>query len=106
MRGSSEQMFDEIALFFLGRALARLHANDAFAAAPLCTKRTNGGALNKTAVRDVDDATLIGNEVLHIDLRLIRNDFRQARRTVFVANLAQFLFDDGEDALLFGENIA
>ena len=105
MRGGSEKVLDEIAFLLLGGALARLHADHALAAAPLRAKRAHGRALNKAAVRDADDATLIDDEVFDVDLRFVRNNFRQARRTVFVADFAQFFFDDGEDALLFGKNV-
>ena len=36
----------------------------------------------------------------------VGSNFRQARGAVLVADFAQFFFDDGEDALLFGENVA
>src|SRR6059058_6049201 len=106
MCGSGEKMLDEVAFLFFGRALACFHTNDAFAATSLCTKRANGSAFDKTAMRDADDAALVRDEVFDIDFGCLRNDFRQARRTVFVANFAQFLFDDSENALLFGENVA
>src|SRR5947208_9242834 len=105
MCGSGEKMLDEVAFLFFGRALACLHTNDAFAATSLCTKRAHGRAFDKAPMRDADDAALVRDEVFHIDLRFSRNDFRQARRTIFVANFAQFLFDNREDALLFGEDI-
>ena len=106
MRGSGEEVLDEITFLFLSGALACLHANDTFAATPLCTKRAHGRALDKTAMRNADDAALVRDQVFDVDLGLIRNDSRQARRTVFVADFAQFLFNDGENALLFGENVA
>src|SRR2546430_8513187 len=106
MCGTGEKMLAEVAFLFFGRALACLHTNDAFAATSLCTKRAHGRAFNKAPMRDADDAALVRDEVFHIDLCFVRNDFRQARRTIFVADFAQFLFDDREDALLFGQNIA
>ena len=106
MRGGGEEMLDEIAFFLLGGAFARGHADHAFAAAPLRAKRADVGALDKTAVRDADDAALVRDEVFHVDLAFVRNDFGQARRAIFVANFAQFLFDDGQHALFFRQNIA
>ena len=55
---------------------------------------------------NADDAALIGDEVLHVDLSLVRRELRQTGRAVLIANLAQLLFDDGKDALLFRENVA
>jgi len=55
---------------------------------------------------DADDATLVGDEIFHVDLRLIRHDFRQARRAVFVANFSELFFDNREDTLLFGQDVA
>src|SRR5437016_14411437 len=106
MGGSGEKMLDEVAFLFFGRALACLHTNDAFPATALCTKRANGSAFDKTAMRDADDAALVRDEVFDIDFGCLRNDFRQARRTVFVGNLAQFLFDYSENALLLRANVA
>src|SRR5437667_493905 len=106
MRGSGEKVLNEIAFFLLGGAFARRHSDHAFAATALCAKRADGSALDKTAMRDANDAALVRDEVFHIDLCFVRSDFRQARRTVFVADFAQYLFDDGEDTLLFGENVA
>jgi hypothetical protein len=40
-----------------------LHANDAFAAAPLRAKCAHGRALDKAGVGDADDATLIDDKV-------------------------------------------
>src|SRR5437868_3146076 len=99
-------MLDEVPLLLLGGTLTRLHTDDAFAAASLRAKRTHGRAFDKPAMRDADDATLVRNEIFHVDLGLVRNDLRQARRTVFVAEFAQFLLNDREDALLFCEDIA
>ena len=106
MRGSSEKVLDEIAFLLLGCAVARLHANHAFAAAPLRAKCAHGRALDKAGVRDADDATLIDDKVFDVDLRFVRSNFRQARGAVLVADFAQFFFDDAEDALLFGKNVA
>src|SRR6266480_2042381 len=106
MCGSGEEVLNEIAFLFLGSTFACLHTDHTFPATALCTKRANGGAFDKTAMRDADDAALVRDEVFDIDFGCLRNDFRQARRTVFVANFAQFLYDDSENALLFGENVS
>ena len=106
MRGGGEKMLDEIAFLLLGGAFARLHADDAFAAAPLRAKCAHGRALDKAGVRDADDATLVDDKVFDVDLGFVGSNFRQARGAVLVADFAQFFFDDGEDALLFGEDVA
>ena len=81
-------MLDEIAFFFLGRAFASRHPDDAFAAAALRAKGTYGRALDKTAVSDADDAALIADQILHHDFALVRHQLRQPRGGVFIANLA------------------
>src|SRR6185369_14417914 len=106
MRGSCEKVLDEIAFLVLGGAIARLHPNHAFASASLRAKRAHGRALDKAGVRDADDATLIDDEVFDVDLGLVGSNFREARGAVLVSDFAQLFFDDGEDALLFGENVA
>jgi hypothetical protein len=98
-------MLDEITFLFLGCAFARLHADDAFPTSPLRAKRTHGRALDKARMGYADDTTFICDEIFHVDLRFIAGNFRQARRTVFVPNFAQFSFDDAEDALFFGEDV-
>ena len=45
-------MLDEIAFVLFGRAFARGHADDAFAAAPLGAVGADGGALDEAVVRD------------------------------------------------------
>ena len=74
MRGRGEEMLDEIALFFLGRAFARGHADDAFAAASLRAKRADRGALDEAAVGDADDAAFVGDEILHVDLAFVGHE--------------------------------
>lgn len=85
-------MFDKIAFLLLSSAFARLHAYHAFATAPLRAKRAYGRAFDETAMGDADDATLIRNEIFHVDLRLIGRDFRQARRAVFIVNFPELFF--------------
>ena len=65
-------MLDEIALFLFGRAFARGHADDALAAAALRAKRAHRGAFDEAAVRDADDAAFVGDQILHVDLALVR----------------------------------
>ena len=79
MRAGGEEMLDEIALFFLGRAFARGHADHAFAAAPLRAERADGGALDEAAVRDADDAAFVGDQIFHVDLAFVRHELGQAR---------------------------
>ena len=78
MRGRGEEMFNEIAFLFFSRPLARGHADDAFAAAALRPKRAHGRTLDETAVRDADDAALVGDEILHVDLAFIDCELSQA----------------------------
>ena len=79
VRGRGEEMLDEIAFFFLGRAFARGHADDAFAAAALRAECADGGALDEAAVRDADDAAFVGDEILHVDLAFVGHELGQAR---------------------------
>ena len=83
MRGSGKKMLDEIAFFLVGCAVARLHADHAFAAAPLRAKCAHGRALDKTGMRDADDATLIDDEVFDVDLGFDQGQFPsgEANRT-------------------------
>ena len=79
MRRSGKEMLNEIALFFFRGPFTRRHADHALAAAPLRTKRAHGSAFDEASVRDADDAALIGDEVLHVDLAFIRHQLGQAR---------------------------
>src|SRR6266513_6281012 len=99
-------MLDEIAFFLLRRALARRHSDDAFAAAPLCTERANGRALNEATVRNADDATLISDEIFHVDLAFVGHELGQTRAAMLVADFAPLFLNDGEDALLLRQNVA
>src|SRR5688572_15584621 len=99
-------MLDEIAFFFLGGPFARGHPDDALAAPALRTERADRSAFDEPAMRDADDASLIGDQVLHVDLALVRNELGKPRRRVLVTNLTQFLFDDLENARFLGENVA
>ena len=74
VRGRGEEMLDEIAFFFLGRAFARGHADDALAAAALRAKGADGGAFDEAAVGDADDAAFVGDEILHVDLAFVGHD--------------------------------
>ena len=95
MRGSGEEVLDEITFVFFGSAFARGHADHTFAAAALRSKCTHGRALDESAMRDADDTALVCDEILHVDLGFIRRQFGQAWCSVFVTNFAQFLLDDG-----------
>ena len=61
-------MLYEIAFLCFCGAFARLHSDHAFAAAPLRTKRAHRRAFDKTAMGDADDATLVRDEVFHVNL--------------------------------------
>src|SRR5262249_38344615 len=104
--GGGKKMLNEIAFFFFGGAFARLHPDNAFSAAPLRAKCAYGGAVNKTPLGGADDSTPTCAEIFHIDLGFVGSNFRQARGVVLVADFAQLFLDDGEDALLFSENVA
>ena len=106
MRGCGEEMFNEIAFFFFSRPLAGGHADHAFAAPPLRPERAHRGAFDKATVGDADDASLVGDEILHVDLAFIHCELSQPRRTMFIAQLAQLFLDDSENALLLGQNVA
>ena len=84
MRSRGEKMLDEIAFFLFGGAFARRHPDHAFATAALRPKSTHRSPLNKAAVGNANDATLIGNEVLHVDVAFVDRELSQARRTMFV----------------------
>src|SRR5436305_102353 len=73
---------------------------------PLRSKRTYRGALDKAAMGDADNATLVGDEIFHVYLALVRHQLSQSRRCIFVAKLAQLFLDDGEDALFLGQDVA
>jgi len=106
MCGSGEKMLDEAPSSSSVRALACLHTNDAFAATSLCTKRAHGRALDKAPSVMLMMQALVRDEVFHIDLRLQQERFPSgAENHICSANFAQFLFDNREDALLFGEDI-
>jgi len=83
-----------------------LHPDHTLASAPLRTKRTHSRAFDKAPMSNADDATLVYDEILHVDLCLIRSELGQARRTVFVANFTELFFDNREDTLLFGQDVA
>ena len=99
-------MLHEIAFLFLGGAFARLHADHAFAAAALGTKRAHCRPFNKAPMSNADDAAFVRDQVFHVNLGLIRRELCEARGAVFVANFSELLFDNREDTLLFGQDVA
>ena len=106
MRGRGEEMLDEIALFFLRRPLARRHPDHALTAAALRAECAHRRAFDETAVGDADDAAFVGDEIFHVDLAFIDRELSQTRRPMFIPQFAQLFFDNGENALLFGQNVA
>ena len=92
-----EEMLDEISFVFLRRALSRRHADDAFATAPLRAERAHRRALDEAAVRDANDRSFVGDEILHVDLAFVGHQLGQTRAGVFLLNLAQLLLDDLEN---------
>src|SRR3954469_2273878 len=99
-------MLDEIAFFLFGRALSRRHADHAFAAAPLGPERADGCPLDEPAVSDADDATLVRDQVLHVDLALVGDELRQARGSVLLLKITQLLLDDFKHAGFLREDVA
>ena len=71
-----EEVLDEIAFVLLGRAFARGHADDAFAAAALRAVGADGGALDEAVVRERDDDAFVGDEVFDGDLAFVGHDLR------------------------------
>src|SRR6266404_1829159 len=63
-------------------------------------------AFDKTAMGNANDAALICDQVLHVDLGFVRSELGQPRRPMFVANVAQFFFDNREDARFLRKNIS
>ena len=105
MRAGREEVLDEIILLVLGRGLARLHPDDALAAAFLRAVGAHGGAFDEAAVGHRDDAAFVGDEVLDVDLAFVGNDLREARSRVFGFDLAEFGLDDFQHALLAREDV-
>ena len=106
MRRGGKKMLHEIAFVFLGRTFTRRHPDHALATASLRTKRADGGAFDESAVGNADDASLIPDQIFHCDLALVRHQLSQPRGGVLITNFAQLFFDDGENALLFCQDIA
>ena len=95
VRAGGEQVLDEIALVLVAaRILARGHADDPLAAAPLRAVLAGRRALDEAAVRDRDDLALVGEEVLHVDLARVGHDLGQARRGVLGLDRLHLLLDD------------
>ncbi len=51
-------------------------------------------------IRFFDDGAFVRDEVFDSEFALLGHDLRAARGGVFFLDLAEFVFDDGEDALL------
>src|SRR5947209_11378734 len=98
-------MLDEIAFLFLGRAFARGHTDDAFAAAALRPEGADGRPLDEPAVSNAYDAALIRDQVLHVDLALVRDELGQAWAGVLLLQVAQLLFNDFKDTGFFCEDV-
>ena len=105
VRARGEEVFDEIVFLVFGVGLARLHADDALAAAFLGAVVAHCGPLDEAAVGHGDDAAFVGDEILDVDLAFVGDDVGQARAGVFGLNLAQLALDDVENALLAGEDV-
>ena len=105
VRAGREQVLDEIARVFLGRALAGRHADDALAAAALRAVLAGERALDEPGVRDGDDRSLVGDEVFHVDLALVGHDLGQARRGVLRLDGLDLFLDDRQHARLLGQDV-
>ncbi len=97
VRGVDDELRDEI--FF-----ARLHAGAAGAAAALLAIDGDGRALQVALVADRDGNLLVGDQVFELQLGGLVDDLRAARVAVLVANLFEFLDDDGAQLLVAGED--
>ena len=76
------------------RALARRHANDAFAAAPLGAVGADVRALDQAVVREGDDDAFVGDQIFDRDFAFVRHDLGQARRGILFLDGLQFVLDD------------
>ena len=75
MRRRGKKMLDEIAFLFFGCAFAGGHADDAFSSAALRAECTDRCAFNKSAVGDADNAPFVRDEILHVDLTFVSDEF-------------------------------
>ena len=105
VRARGEKVFDEIVLRVFRVGFAGLHADDAFAAAFLGAVSADRGAFDETAVGHGDDAAFVGDEILDVHLTFVGHDVGQPGVGVFGLDLAQFAFDDVEDAFLAGDDV-
>jgi len=56
-------------------------------------------------VRQSYDHTFVGDQVFDGDLAFVRNQLGQARGGIFVLNREQLVFNNGQHALFFGQDI-
>ena len=105
VRARGKEVFDEIVLRVFRVGFAGLHADDTFAAAFLGAIGADRGAFDETAVGHGDDAAFVGDEILDVHLTFVGHDVGQPGVGVFRLDLAQFAFDDVEDAFLAGDDV-
>ena len=97
-------MLDEVVVLRLV-AFACGHADDPAAPPALRAVAADVRALDQRGVREGDDDALVGDEVLDRHLALVGDDLRAALVAVLVADGPQLFLDDGEHALLLGQDV-
>ena len=99
VRARGEEVLDEVLLVGLG-------ADDPLAAAPLAAVFRHRRALDEAEVGCGDDATLVGNDILHPELAHRADDLCATWLGVLLLQCKQFLLDDGEQLGLRFEDAA
>jgi len=95
--GGDEQVLDKVALFLGG-------SDDALAAAPLPAVTRQGHPLDVALVADGDDAVLLGDEVLQVELLGLADDLGPPRVAVLLLHLVEVLGDDVEDEVFVAQD--
>ena len=104
VRGGGEEVFDEVAVLFFLRFTGG-HADHAFAAAFLGAEGTDECSFDEAVVGERDDDAVVGDEILDGDVAFGWHDVGAARGGEFFLQGAEFVFDDGENALLAGDDV-
>src|SRR3989338_5662210 len=76
-----------------------LLADNALAAPVLGAVLTDGTALHVAGMGDRNNATLVRDQVLHVDFALVGDNLGTARRAVLLLDLRQLLRDDCQNLL-------
>ena len=99
VRAGDEEVLDLVLLL-------EVHAGDADAAPLLLAVGGHGQALHVAGLGDGDRHLLLGDEVLEVDLALVRHDLGAAVVVVEALDLEQLVLDEGEDGVLVAEQRA